>query len=62
MAYYNILHCHSILGMKWVIRRYQNADRSLISVGRKKYELKERFIANAVKDDKRSGLKYKKGG
>lgn len=31
---------HGILGMKWGIRRYQNADGSLTAAGRKRYNLK----------------------
>ncbi len=31
------LEHHGILGMKWGVRRYQNKDGSLTSVGRKRY-------------------------
>ena len=33
----DFLEHHGILGMKWGIRRYQNADGSLTSAGRKRY-------------------------
>ena len=35
----NYLEHHGILGMKWGIRRYQNADGSLTDAGRKRYGL-----------------------
>lgn len=39
--YSNYLQHHGILGMKWGVRRYQNADGSLTSAGRKRYYLNE---------------------
>ena len=34
---YNELHHHGILGQKWGIRRYQNADGTLTAAGKRKY-------------------------
>lgn len=49
MYYYsNELYHHGILGMKWGIRRYQNADGSLTNAGKKKYSAKD--AAKIVKD------------
>ena len=33
----SVLQHHGILGMKWGVRRYQNADGSLTAAGRKRY-------------------------
>ena len=37
---------HGILGQKWGVRRYQNADGSLTDEGRKKYGVKSNYYKN----------------
>lgn len=46
------LQHHGILGQKWGVRRYQNADGSLTSAGKKRYGFKEK-IGNAKERYKR---------
>lgn len=50
----DILH-YGILGMKWGVRRYQNADGSLTAKGRKRYLNPKKGYENLKKDLIKSG-------
>jgi len=47
--YSNYLQHHGILGMKWGIRRYQNADGSLTSAGKRRYN--ENYNPDQIRRD-----------
>ena len=44
----NELYHHGVLGMKWGVRRYQNADGSLTAKGKKKYLRNDGFVKSTM--------------
>lgn len=45
---------HGIKGMKWGVRRFQNADGSLTPAGKKRYDSKENFEKQYPEDVKKN--------
>ena len=52
---------HGILGQKWGIRRYQNADGSLTAKGKKRYDESETKEKRHLGIDKRGNINLIKG-
>lgn len=51
MSNYELYH-YGVRGMKWGVRRYQNADGSLTNAGKKRYDRDQRENAGKKKGDK----------
>ena len=59
MGWYNDeLYHHGIRGQKWGVRRFQNADGSLTSAGKKRYDVMQEAVATAHKIKQRSNETY----
>ena len=55
--YRNYLMHHGILGQKWGVRRYQNADGSLTAKGQKRYSKEQR---KEIKNKRRAEAKNRR--
>lgn len=54
LIYYgDSLEHHGIKGQKWGVRRYQNADGSLTSAGRKRYDVGEEITSKYIRSNYR---------
>lgn len=57
-GYEGYIEHHGILGMKWGVRRYQNADGSLTDEGRKHYGSSGTYDTSTKSKTKRAIAKY----
>lgn len=53
----NYLMHHGILGQKWGVRRYQNPDGSLTSVGKERYGKNEKEKTNKLTEDQKKAIR-----